>query len=69
MRVWLRELREDKTQLAMAQTLGIVQGYYSAIENGNKTPHINKAKKFARILGVDWTLFYEDKDGSKEQAS
>lgn len=59
MRIWLQEIRGEKTQSEIASILGIAQGYYSDIENGRKTPRPSTAKKIATVLGFDWKQFYE----------
>lgn len=60
--LWLRKKREDAnlTQEQLAMKIGIARSTYGAIETGerNVRPHI--AKKIAKLLDFDWTLFFEE---------
>ncbi|MGN0710746.1 MAG: helix-turn-helix transcriptional regulator [Anaerovoracaceae bacterium] len=60
-REWLIQKREENnlTQNALCKAAGMSQQYYSKIENGIRNPSISIAKKIAKVLGFDWTLFYE----------
>lgn len=35
---------------------------YFYIENRNRNPSVETAKKIAAVLGFDWTRFYEDEE-------
>ena len=61
-RKWLIELRLKKeyTQEQLAEMCDTTQMTISNIENGTRRPSTKLAKKYARILGFDWTKFYED---------
>ena len=59
-RAWLIELRKDKSQLEVADAVGISQNFYSWIELGERTPSPKVAKKIGELLGFDWTRFYEE---------
>ncbi|MBQ1281475.1 MAG: helix-turn-helix transcriptional regulator [Oscillospiraceae bacterium] len=39
---------------------GISESFYCMIENGERRPSVETAKKIASVLGFDWTLFYPD---------
>lgn len=56
----LKQLREDKNmrQYDLAQEAGISRSYYTMIENGKKKPSPKVAKRIAKILNFDWTIFY-----------
>lgn len=56
----LKQLREDKNmrQYDLAQEAGISRSYYTMIENGKKRPSPKVAKRIAKILEFDWTIFY-----------
>lgn len=62
MRGWLREIREAKgfSQAKLAATVGIAQPSLANIENGKTNPTISTAKKIAKVLKFDWTLFFKD---------
>ncbi len=62
MRVWLREIREiaGKTQLEVANKIGISAQMFNFIENGRRRPSPELAKKIAEELGFEWTQFFEE---------
>lgn len=59
---WLKEIRmkQEKTQDWVADEAGISRGAYCNIENGERRPSVEVAKRIAGVLGFDWTKFYED---------
>lgn len=61
MRDWLRTIRRMKglSEKAVADAAGIAQPFYHRIETGQNNPSVRTAKALGRILGFDWTLFYE----------
>lgn len=61
MRSWLKDEREVKklTQQSVADIVGVERQYYGMIEKGSRTPSPRIAKKIAKVLDVDWTLFFE----------
>lgn len=67
MRKWLKtyRLKGGFTHGQIATLSGISRSYYTHIEQGNKTPTVNVAKKIANELKFDWTLFFDD-DKSEE---
>lgn len=62
MREWLFEIRKRKnlTMAEVAARSNISESYYSLIENGNRNVPVHTAKKIAKVLGFNWTKFYED---------
>lgn len=63
MREWLISKRNklSLTQEKVASKAGIARTTYAMIEQNNRTPSVNVAKRIAKVLDVDWTLFFEDK--------
>jgi transcriptional regulator with XRE-family HTH domain len=62
MREWLLKIRVDKsyTQSQMAKILQIPRSTYALFELGKRTPAPSKAKNLGKILGCNWTKFYEE---------
>jgi DNA-binding XRE family transcriptional regulator len=56
----MKRKRKEKmlTQEQLAGIVGVERSTITKIENGGKTS-VNTAKKIAKALGFDWTLFYE----------
>lgn len=52
------------TQKDMADRLGVSKEYYNMIENDKKTPSVTIAKEIGKILKIDWTTFYDDKEAN-----
>ena len=46
-------------QVAELTNLGITRQYYGMIENGNRKPSVNVAQAIAKVLDLDWTIFFE----------
>lgn len=46
------------TQEEIAKKLNISRQYYNAIENLKRTPSVDLAKELAKILGLEWTIFF-----------
>lgn len=67
MRTWLENARKKKklTHQQVADIAGIKRQYYGMIENGERNPSVNMAKKLGEILDVNWTLFFEGKIDKK----
>ena len=59
MRVWLSDIRGERSQKKAAELSGITQSYYSMIECGERNPSVELAKKIASVLRFDWTRFFE----------
>lgn len=62
MRKWLVVIRKEKkmTQENVARETGISRTAYAMYEYGKRNPTVKTAKKTARILGFDWTRFFDD---------
>ncbi|MDR0380674.1 MAG: helix-turn-helix transcriptional regulator [Oscillospiraceae bacterium] len=67
LRDWLLDLRGCRSQVEVAQEVGVSQQHISALEYGTKRPSPAVAKRLAKVLGFDWTRFYEDEDESAGQ--
>jgi len=52
----------QKSQKAVASAAGISQSYYAGIETGarGKPLAVPVAQAIAKVLGFNWTRFYED---------
>lgn len=59
---WLRDLRikAGKTQDEIAGEACISRGSYANIENGERRPSVDAAKRIAAVLGFEWTKFFEE---------
>ncbi|OPY59345.1 MAG: helix-turn-helix protein [Pelotomaculum sp. PtaU1.Bin065] len=60
-RDWLIKIRGDYTHQQIADKAGVSRSYYTEIENGDKNPSVETAKKIAGALGFEWTKFFEEK--------
>jgi transcriptional regulator with XRE-family HTH domain len=58
----LKKIRKEKgiSQGEMAEMLHVSQACYCRYENGQRALSVPVAKEIAKILDVDWTLFYEE---------
>ena len=61
MRTYLINARKSKkfTQEYVAEQSEITRQYYGMIENGERTPSVNIAKKIGSVLGIEWTIFFD----------
>lgn len=59
---WLRDLRTEAgmTQDEVAAKACISRGSYANIENGERRPSVEVAKRIAAVLGFEWTRFFEE---------
>ncbi|WP_413524053.1 helix-turn-helix transcriptional regulator [Carnobacterium divergens] len=59
---WLKNKREESgyTQESLSIKLGIAKTTYASYEQGHRNPSVYSAKKIAKELGFDWTIFFED---------
>ncbi|MCG5026768.1 helix-turn-helix transcriptional regulator [Anoxybacillus flavithermus] len=69
LRNMLIKAREAK-QLTQEQVVSmsganITRQYYSMIENGDRRPSVDVAKKIAPVLGISWTIFFEIESNQK----
>lgn len=64
----LLEIRKSKgfTMRQVAEASDIAESTYCMIENGDRRPSVETAKKIAAALGFDWTRFFE-KDEDEEE--
>ena len=64
MRIWLRAIRQNNnmTQEEVAQMSKISRSYYVQLETRgeSKFPRPATAKRIAKVLDFDWTVFYEN---------
>lgn len=60
-RQWLKEMREEKglTQQEVADKAQMERSYYTMIERGKRKPSVQVAKSIAKVMGFDWTIFFE----------
>lgn len=60
-REWLIAYRKAKglSQQDIADALDVSQITYSSYETGTRNPKPKLAKKIAKVLGFEWTKFYE----------
>lgn len=61
-REWLIKKREskNKSQEQLAEECNVTQMAISNIENGYRRPSPELSKKIAKVLGFEWTKFYEE---------
>lgn len=62
--MWQKIIQERRKNLGMshenvANLTGIDRSYYTKIENGLR-PSVKVAQAIARVLGIEWTIFFED---------
>ncbi|REJ29256.1 helix-turn-helix transcriptional regulator [Caldibacillus debilis] len=62
MRMWLKQKREELglTQEQVAASAKIARTTYAMIEQNQRDPSVNVAKRIAKTLNFEWTLFFED---------
>ncbi|GIN86951.1 hypothetical protein J6TS2_33370 [Heyndrickxia sporothermodurans] len=46
------------TQEEIANKLNISRQYYNAIENFKRKPSVDLAKELAKLLDLEWTIFF-----------
>lgn len=68
LRIWLKHYRKNRklTQEEVAKLSDISRSFYTHIENGTKTPSVDVAKKIAKTLDFDWTLFFSNQCSLEE---
>lgn len=60
-RTWLIRIRKTHgTQENISKKIGISRSHYAQIESGDRTPSVKVAKRIARVLGFDWTCFFDN---------
>lgn len=60
----LREKRKAKgcTQKVLSKTTGLTQSMISNIENGQRMPSVESAKKLGKALEFDWSELFEENE-------
>jgi putative transcriptional regulator len=68
-RTWLKNTRysTNMTHDEVAEAAEISRSYYTNIEAGIKNPSVNVAKRIAKVLSFEWTLFFKNECSLKEQ--
>ena len=68
-RVWLENIRKAKymTHQQVADQSGIKRQHYSMIEAGDRRPSVETAKSVAKVLGFNWTYFFEHEGNKTRQ--
>lgn len=63
MRTWLLNKRNlvGYTQAQTAEKAKIARSTYAMIETGERNATVVNAKKIGKVLGFEWTLFFEEK--------
>lgn len=61
-RLWLENAREEKglSKVMLAEMAHLDISAIGKYERGERRPSVDTAKRIALILGVEWTLFFED---------
>lgn len=54
-------LKADMTMKQVATAANISESMYCLIENGNRRPSPEVAQLIGKILGFDWTMFYQNR--------
>lgn len=60
----LKNIRKNAnlTQMQLANECGCERSTIGKIEAGAINPSVRLAKKIAKVLNFDWTLFYRDEE-------
>ena len=68
---WLRDQREKTgmTQKQVATVAEIARASYSNIENGERKPSVETAKRIADVLEFDWTWFFSNEPSCKDEGT
>lgn len=53
-------IKKNLTMRQVGEAAEISESFYSMIENGERRPSVETAKKIAAVLGFDWTMFFPD---------
>ena len=66
----MRSARTEKnlTMRQVAEAAEISESFCSMIENGDRRPSVETAKKIAAVLGFNWTLFFEEEEKTAQGA-
>jgi putative transcriptional regulator len=52
--------KKSMTQQNVAVKAKIARTTYAMIESGERNATVPNAKKISKVLGLDWTIFFED---------
>lgn len=65
----LKEIRKSAnlTQAGLANMCGCERSFIGKIENRAATPSVRLAKRIAKVLNFDWTLFYKDEEEEEHE--
>lgn len=68
-RDWLTGLRVQQklTHQEVADIAEIDRSFYTQIESGQRNPSVETAQKIAEALKFDWTIFFANKSGTRQQ--
>jgi putative transcriptional regulator len=58
--VAIKRKKLELTQEEMAELLEISRQHYNSVENFKKVPSVELAKGISSLLGVEWTIFFEE---------
>lgn len=60
----LKKLRQEKglTQEQLSEAVGIGRTAISNIECGITRPSVDSAKRIAKVLEFDWTMFFDEEE-------
>lgn len=61
------ELGYSQQDVVKLSEANISRQHYSLIENGDRRPSVEVAKKIGALLGLKWTLFFEAEGNQKLQ--
>lgn len=61
-RTWLKNIRYSLgyTHQNVADDCNVTRAYYTQIESGIRTPSVFVAKKIAKKLKFNWTIFFKE---------
>jgi transcriptional regulator with XRE-family HTH domain len=66
---YLSEKRKQKNlsqeNVVVLSGTGISRQYYGMIEKSERRPSVEIAKEIARVLDIDWTIFFEIESNHK----
>ena len=56
-----KELNLSQQEIVELSGASISRQYYGMIENGERRPSVDVAKKISNVLNIQWTIFFERK--------
>lgn len=60
-----KELGFSHQDVADKSGANITRSFYGMIENGERRPSVEVAKRIASLLKIEWTIFFEVKSNEK----